>query len=1516
MARLILSFLGPFQVIVDGRPATLFDSNKIRALLAYLAVESDRLHTRESLAGLLWPDYPSRSALNTLRSALANLRGAIGDRTADPPFLLITRESVWFNPASDHHLDVAELRTAAGLMAGEWERIAASIRGDFLEGFSIPDSAPFEEWLRARREDYRRQTADLYGRLATWRETDGDHDQAMLYARRQLELEAWDEDAHRRLMRLLALAGHRDQALAQYETCRRVLNAEFGVEPGRETRTLVGQIRDEMLDQPAQGAGAAIGAPVSPAPGEPPYKGLSYFDENDAGIFFGREALTAKLVAGVRDCLSLGGDRTRVLAVVGASGSGKSSILRAGLMPAMSELTGPGPGEQRVFRDSIILMTPGASPLLSLAANLTRPAGSVQPLAKLVDDLEAEPRTLHLAASRIAGRAESSSRVLLVIDQFEELFTLCRDEGHRRAFIDNLLYAAAIPGPVIVVLALRADFYPHCAPFDNLRQALAERQVYIGAMSPEELCRAIEEPARAGNWSIEPGLAELLVHEVSDAPGALPLLSHALLATWQRREGRLLTLAGYQAAGGVAGALAQTAEANFTRLSLQEQAMARLIFMRLIEVVDEGEDGRPTFYTRRRAKLTELALRPEEQKLVHDILTRLADSRLLTIGQHSVEVAHEALIHEWPRLLNWLNENRDALRLHRRVTASAQEWERSTYDEGLLYRGGQLAMARDWAAAHSHELNDLERRFVEAGGQAEENRQRRQLENARHLVMIEQQRATEQGRAAAGLRRRSALLVAALVALTLLSVLSFGFAHTSRRNARLAALNEAAARASAGEAAAHEAEAIANAEVATSRMLALSAANVVDTDPELSLLLALEALETAGTKEAGEALHLGLQASRLRRSFETGATGGRLVLMELSPDGTQLATAGAETATIWDAATGELRQQLPLAEPTPMHFDLDFNDSGSELALVSIDDSQDEIFLQTWDVAAGGLPVTRVILTEIDQTSDIALSPDWSLLAVSGEAGHTDLIDTATGRPVVELDAQDMRLSDLEFSPTGRRLATASPDGQVMIWDTLASVASGTGQELGALDNRSRLVRTGNLNKIAFIDETALVLGYLGEVEVWDLDGQAGPRYSLAGNTKLTKNFAVSDDRTRLATTAQDGITRIWDLATGEYLLSLARHQSPVDGAAFTPDGRELLTVDRDGLVRAWDARSLLMGEQGAFAVDIGVFDVELSPDEKQLALGNVAGPASIWDTATGQRLYTLPSGEGPVYRVAYSPDGRHLATVGQENQIRIWDAVTGAEVLSFSGHGGGAAGGLFAGTLDVAYSPDGTRLATAGADGLAIIWDPVTGRQFMTLAGHTGSIQTLVYSPDGRYIATSTDQNDTTIKVWDAATGTEIYTLAGHPVHVWGLAFSPDSRYLVSGGTRGVLKAWDMATGEEIYTVYDQSDEIGGIAFTPDGQFYLTTGSVPLRLRRINDGEEVMTIAGPTIWSLDLSHDGSLIYAADVDGMVRIFNLNMEDAIALAYERLDRWWRPDECLRYLHTEDCPPAPAAIPADG
>ena len=572
-----------------------------------------------------------------------------------------------------------------------------------------------------------------------------------------------------------------------------------------------------------------------------------------------------------------------------------------------------------------------------------------------------------------------------MVDQFEELFTLCRDEFEREAFIDNLLAAVAPDGggPVTLVLTLRADFYAHLAQYPELREAVAKQQEYIGPMTAEELRRAMEEPARRGGWEFEPGLVDLILRDVGDEPGALPLLSHALLETWKRRSGHTLTLKGYQASGGVRGAIAQTAETTFQQLTPEQQAMARNVFLRLTELGEGTED------TRRRAAFDELIPHGEDAAQVRAVLKTLADARLITLGEDTAEVAHEALIREWGRLREWLSADREGLRLHRHLTEAAQEWELLEREPGALYRGAHLAQAREWAAANPQALNAQERAFLEASQEwaereaAEREAQRqRELEAARKLAEEQKTRAEEQSRAARQLRRRAYFLASAFLLAIVLAFIALFFGE----QARVSAVPHRRTRTAEQER-----------QVEFARELAASSVSNLDVDPERSILLALQAVSVgrplggSALSNATEALHHAVVSSRLRLTLRghTESVSG----VAFSPDGTRLASFSYDgSAKIWDAKSGR------------------------------------ELFTLK----------TGFTSTDCDAVHGIAFSPDGKLIAtVTTENGDTvALWDASTGAALpTTFCCHTDTITSITFSRDGTRLATSSLDGTARVWD-------------------------------------------------------------------------------------------------------------------------------------------------------------------------------------------------------------------------------------------------------------------------------------------------------------------------------------------------------------------------------------------------------------------------------------------------------------------------------------------------
>jgi len=450
---------------------------------------------------------------------------------------------------------------------------------------------------------------------------------------------------------------------------------------------------------------------LPPEPGEPPFQGLQYFDEKDADRFFGREALIAKIIGRLTS--------THFLTIVGASGSGKSSIVRAGVIPALrrGERLADGslpPTDSGQWE--ICVLTPSAQPLDALAASLTRDSESVSAISALRANLLQDANSLSLVARRVLAQ-NHKKHLLLVIDQFEEVFTQCRQEEERRAFIENLLNAVdpANPQPITILLTLRADFYTQLAFQDHLRELISQNQEFIGAMNRDELTRAILQPAALNNWKVQEGLVEVILDDLGTEPGALPLLSHALLETWKRRRGRVMTLSGYTAAGGVRGAIAQTAETVFRqRLSREQQPIARMIFIKLAEMGEDSVD------TRRRAAFSELITRSTDTTTIDAVLSILTDARLVTTGTlepgdtRVVEVAHEALIREWPTLRNWLNQNREELILHRQLTEDTNDWLKLGRDPGALYRGVRLKQTWEWVKSNADLISLAEQEFLDA----------------------------------------------------------------------------------------------------------------------------------------------------------------------------------------------------------------------------------------------------------------------------------------------------------------------------------------------------------------------------------------------------------------------------------------------------------------------------------------------------------------------------------------------------------------------------------------------------------------------------------------------------------------------------------------------------------------------------------------------------------------------------------------------------------------------------------
>ncbi|MCB0069162.1 MAG: tetratricopeptide repeat protein, partial [Caldilineaceae bacterium] len=885
---LYLHFLGTYHITFGDNREPAIETAKAKALLAYLAVENTRPHRREQLAAMFWPDSGQKAAHQNLRQALYVLRQQLrplesnqDTDDADGLFLTVTRQDASFNTDSEHWIDAVlfteltrstekHLHRRLDACPQCIERLEAAAdlyTGDFLSGLTVPDAEEFEAWRVAQQESLHTQALIAFDALASFYERRGEIEKARRYFARRLELEPWDEETHRRVMRLLARHGLRGAALQQFESCKRILEAELGVEPSVETLELAQQIHNNTL-------------PTEPDPDlESPYKGLRAFGVTDAADYFGRESVIDNLQ---RILLT-----RSVVVIIGPSGSGKSSLLRAGLLPNLMAGGMAAPDEPARPRiDStwaVIECRPGSEPFVSLAQAIAGSSFTRADATVLAAHLRADGTRVTDHITIPAG-----TRALLCIDQFEELYTLCPSIEVRRAFIDliiNTIRPDEAGRPSLSIIGtLRADFVSQALAYRPLADLLQTGGLILGAMDRNELRRAIQEPARNRGVTFEAGLVERLLDDVGEEPGNLPLLQFALSELWLHREGDKLTHDAYDTIGGVGGALANYADTIYGQLTPDEEILARRLFVQLVQPGDEtGDTRRPTV----RTELGEDTWR---------LARRLADLRLVVTGRNlneeSVELIHEALIRNWDRLGEWMDEDREFRRWQQRLRTNVEQWTASGRDPDALLRGLLLGEAEQWAGQRREELSEVEQAFIDASlahraaqRAADEEARQLELERAQTLATMEHQRAeAEHNRAELerGARRRLRLLTIGVAAALVLAIVA----------AVAAAVFGSIAQQSAND--------------ALARQLAAQSINLADDDTDLALLLSTEALTRLEVPEDRTSFLTNFPINGLLSRFFQGGSGD-LQQIAVSPDGQEIlavdVSGSSYEASIWDDDT-------------------------------------------------------------------------------------------------------------------------------------------------------------------------------------------------------------------------------------------------------------------------------------------------------------------------------------------------------------------------------------------------------------------------------------------------------------------------------------------------------------------------------------------------------------------------------------------------------------------------------------
>ncbi|GAB3460826.1 nSTAND1 domain-containing NTPase [Actinophytocola sediminis] len=1091
-----------------------------------------------------------------------------------------------------------------------------------------------------------------------------------------------------------------------------------------------------------------------------PYLGLRAFQAADANLFFGREQLTAELTAKI--------SAQRFTAVFGASGVGKSSLLRAGLAPRLSR---------------VVVMTPGQQPIQECATWLADITGA--PAEQVVAELTADPRGMdRMLRSAFPG---AEDELVLVVDQFEEVFTRCAQEADRATFIAMLTRVTDDQaGPVRVVLGVRADFAARCAEYPELATAMRHTPVSVGSLSQEELRQAIISPARERGYLLEGVLLTAIAADAAGQPGALPLVSRALLETWRRRRGNTLTLTGYQAAGGIDGALADMAERTYTALTDDQQRAARDLFLRLTTFGDGTE------HTRRRLSRAELA--PAADAL----LDLLATARLITLAETTVELAHEALIRAWPRLAHWLADDRGGLRTHRQLTEAAHTWQTLDRDDGALYRGTRLGLARRWATDQHPDLTSVEREFLDtstrhataehAAAVARKHVRRYLVAGLAVLLVIAtglgvvawQQRADVVAMHHVAVSRQVADRALAMRSsqpdtAALLSAAAFGLSPTAE--ARGALLSTTAGRAYQADLLGHT-DAVSRAEftrdgnmlatVSRDRTLILwdvanrtRIARLTDHDAWLrSVALSPDSQHavTGGDDNTVAVWHI---PRRTRTTFLTGHH-GRVRAMVFSPDGTTLITAD-DTGTILFWETNGWTRTAAATVPGALIRTMAVSQDGRTLA-IAVDDGR----LVLWDLPSG--TVRRTVDAHSSTVADVTISPDGTLVATAGHDGTVGLWRLADGVGVARLTGHTDQVRTVEFTEDGRSLITAGIDHTIMLWDTRLRIA------------RARLTGlTHNVYALAVHPRTGLVAtaGEDRKVVLWD---PAKPSLVLAGDADSTGDITYSPDG-RLLVTATGTRAMVWDARTRAPLAILP---ATMDTVIFSPDSRLLASAGGDRLaIDLWDTRrftrvAVLTGPEGP------VLDLAFNTDGSLLAAGAVDGLVHLWDVKRRANLATLDGHTGPVNGVAFSPDSQTLATAGHDELVMLWDVSLERHLHTLPGHAGWV--------RNIIFSPDGRTLASASIDRTIRLWDVASRRATAVLSGHTDAASGVAFSADGRLLAFTSD--DRTVTLWDVGIGAITAKLTGHTAKVDAIAFSPDSGTLASVGLEQTAILWH--TGAE----------------------------------------------------------------------------------------------------------------------
>ncbi len=1290
-----------------------------RAVLTALAMCVGRSVSADRLADAVWGANPPSTSPKALQGCVVRLRKALG-ATAIETSAQGYRLAVPADEVDSQRFERMVSRSRELLALGELERAGHLLtqalelwRGRAFEDVEWWDVAVIES---ARLDELRLEAEEL--RVDTFLRT-GRHPDVLAAAESMVKAAPLRE----RRWTLLALAqyqsGRQVEALRTIRRLKSLLADKLGLDPGPHLSSL-----EEAILRQDDSLLAHVTRPTSSTC---PYRGLMPYDVEDSESFFGRDN-------DVYTCLELLKTRN-ALSVVGPSGSGKSSLVRAGVAASLR-------------RDGhlVVVITPGEHPMQSLEA-------------------ASDPR----------------SRSVLLVDQCEEAFSLCTDEAERNAFFAALVRRAEHEP---LVLAMRGDRLTEVSAYPGFARLL-ERSVHLlGAMSEQGLREAIQAPARQAGLLIEAGLVDLLLGEVESKPGALPMLSHALLETWKRREGNTLTVAGYTASGGIRGAVAQSAEEVYTSIDSGQRLMLRDLVLRLVTAGAEGEP------VRSRVPRRLLSADPDHEHLI-DLLV---SSRLVTSDAGIVEIAHEALARAWPRLSAWLDDDVEGQRILHHLTGAADAWNSMGRPRSELYRGVRASHAMRWRAEHATRLTETEVAFLEATEKSEQSEQRAAAE-----------RASAQARLIHRLRWVLACAIILLVA-------ALGAGGLALQQKGVAQANAAAAQAAQTTAEARRVGALA----------------LATDDIDLSMLLAVAGVRLDDSPETRSSLLAALgQHPELIKSTQT--VGSRVSSFDVSPDGRTVVTYdSANHVRLHAIRTGVLLTEFQAGAEAQLATEAQrvrFSPDGQTLAVVMAAPSTHPVTLLDADTL-------EKLAVQPDgprqwrwQVFDLVYSTDGHRLAASMSrvqgSGNTTRATSAWAF-VWDLEALERPPAGIRLPHSGAGVAL-SPDGTRLYTTlplTIHELASGTSMPVP---------HSAPVERIAMTPDGRLLVA-AGGGGLLVMDGASGElRRRLQGNGDFGWIVNLSNDGSRAATVTFDKREAlVWDLAEGKLLARMPLGEGG-EAIEFGADGSTVYTMSHDGALRHWDIDGdrRFIAQVGVARPRLGDYSfVQPAPGGDFIAYPH-EGHLTFFDVMANTVGAALPRGNG--YRRgggSWHPDGDHyaLATGGE---IRIWSARTGQLAIK------GRPSGPYVSGID--YSTDGSRLVIGELSGQVTMLDPTTlhsmGRPVRldepvccVSAGpdnHTAIALTGFFNASGFWVGSSTR--------WvlvDLRSGT-VVDEGALAINGRAVALSPDGRHGAVGGVGGELVLLDLDAGEPVRPpVVAHDDAVLSLAYSADGQQLLTSGT------------------------------------------------------------------------------------------